>query len=517
MTIENATTLPEQEQGLRIVSGGESLDVFEIMCRFRTDGSCEHLIKEALMLLARADSEVKQSCHCIVWAQHGVEHPRGHRESGCAFTQDSGKAETAPSLSQSVIPQDIQLMLAEIRERYGNVPISVLQRASQAQVDVCTLLSIIDSLQREGGFVSQNAEGRSPTSPPADMRPYELHRPSEIESLRTQVEALKAERVTDGLRTAIKVVKDIHAEGATYNDDEILTSIIVIELQKMLSNPPSSYASSLESEINRLNADQLPEDKSEYERGWERGLRDKAALKRMEDLLPLVSQSGLKDSESRVKGVTELCLRGTEALGPLGPTLPVLADRLMGLHNRILQELSERVYLYLPSSECYERKELFGSDVALRFPQANTEITFAGNCFATGNYTACVFHLTRVVEIAARVLVSALGVGNEVKNFKLVIVPAKLATWDQLASALQKGVDRKQANISTNSIRRETYEFYNHAVSQFRNFKDAWRNKTSHKRVTYGEGQAKDIMDNVRQFMLHVSERLREPKGATFE
>lgn len=42
------------EPGLpSIVSGGESLDIFEIMQRFRTDGSCEHLIKEALESLAR--------------------------------------------------------------------------------------------------------------------------------------------------------------------------------------------------------------------------------------------------------------------------------------------------------------------------------------------------------------------------------------------------------------------------------------------------------------------------------
>lgn len=42
----NETELPH------IVSGGESLDIFEIMQRFRTDGSCEHLIKEALENLA---------------------------------------------------------------------------------------------------------------------------------------------------------------------------------------------------------------------------------------------------------------------------------------------------------------------------------------------------------------------------------------------------------------------------------------------------------------------------------
>lgn len=46
------------EPELRIVSGGESLDIFETMQRFRTDGSCEQLIKRALEKFA--DTETPQ-------------------------------------------------------------------------------------------------------------------------------------------------------------------------------------------------------------------------------------------------------------------------------------------------------------------------------------------------------------------------------------------------------------------------------------------------------------------------
>src|SRR5262245_51765432 len=35
-----------------ITSGGERLSIFDIMQRFRTDGSCEHVIKQALEKLA---------------------------------------------------------------------------------------------------------------------------------------------------------------------------------------------------------------------------------------------------------------------------------------------------------------------------------------------------------------------------------------------------------------------------------------------------------------------------------
>lgn len=39
-----------------------------------------------------------------------------------------------------------------------------------------------------------------------------------------------------GISQAIQIVKGIAAEGATYNDDEILTSIIVIELEKLITD-----------------------------------------------------------------------------------------------------------------------------------------------------------------------------------------------------------------------------------------------------------------------------------------
>lgn len=181
--------------------------------------------------------------------------------------------------------------------------------------------------------------------------------------------------------------------------------------------------------------------------------------------------------------------------------------------------LEEHIFLCIPDQygAFYDQAALFGAMVAERFPQANKEITMAGNCYAMGMYTACVFHLTRAVEIMARVMVEKLGVTKEIVNQSKKQIPVKLATWDQLRTAIDKGVQLKQFGISTSEKRRETYEFYSHAVSQFASFKDAWRNKVAHKRKTYKAGETKDIMDNVKQFMIHVSQRLSEPKGATFE
>jgi hypothetical protein len=192
----------------------------------------------------------------------------------------------------------------------------------------------------------------------------------------------------------------------------------------------------------------------------------------------------------------------------------------------IRRDLSKSSFMFFPAESALyvdhhrtynNLPPLLGADVAAKFPQASKEMSMAGTCYGTECHTACVFHLVRVVEIAARVMVSSLNVEKELKNMKGHRIPAKLATWEQLVTALQKGVDAKRDKVGTSIRRKETHEFYNHAVSQFRSFKDAWRNKVSHKRKTYGAGEAKDIMENVKQFMTHLAERLSEGRNTSFD
>ncbi len=162
--------------------------------------------------------------------------------------------------------------------------------------------------------------------------------------------------------------------------------------------------------------------------------------------------------------------------------------------------------MFIPPSEasCYENPALFGQDVASKFPAANGEITAAGNCYATGNNTACVFHLMRAVEHGARALVKGLRVTNKLKH-KL-----ELSEWGDLIAALDDGLKPLAVGKRKSLIKTERFEFYNHAIAQFRNFKDAWRNNVSHTRKVYQPGQTKDIMDNTRQFMQHLAAKLAE-------
>ncbi len=58
----------------------------------------------------------------------------------------------------------------------------------------------------------------------------------------------------------------------------------------------------------------------------------------------------------------------------------------------------------------YAGANLLGEAVQERFPSLATDIDEAGKCFATGRFTATVFHLMRVMEVGVQEFCEALGV-----------------------------------------------------------------------------------------------------------
>jgi hypothetical protein len=190
-------------------------------------------------------------------------------------------------------------------------------------------------------------------------------------------------------------------------------------------------------------------------------------------------------------------------------TLTEISRELVELYEAVDRDLSEKIFMYLPASDAkyYEQEALFGEDVAARFPEANKEIKEAGNCYATGNYTASVFHLMRAVEYGARALVRALRIKRGKGKDELPYT-VELCDWGTIYGRLDEAVKKFPARKSISGSDRRA--FYSHAVAQFGNFKDAWRNKVSHTRVRYNEHLTMDVMVNVRQFMQHLATKLKE-------
>lgn len=185
-----------------------------------------------------------------------------------------------------------------------------------------------------------------------------------------------------------------------------------------------------------------------------------------------------------------------------------LPDLILELRHRISDELQNKSFIYIPNDHAlFYQRHLLSGETAERFPKAALEMERAGNCYATSNYTACVFHLMRAVEIGARCMVKDLKVTTHLNGKHL-----ELCDWGTLATALQKGVESLAVGTRTSLRRKRKFEFYNHALGSFRNFKDAWRNHVSHTREAYDAKQAKEIIDYTRQFMSHLATRVKEPR-----
>lgn len=202
-------------------------------------------------------------------------------------------------------------------------------------------------------------------------------------------------------------------------------------------------------------------------------------------------------------------------LQPLGGrrpfTLQELSFQFSELTEMIARILGENKFVIIPSADAwfFDNYLIFGEEVARSFPNANKEIIAAGTSYAVGCYSACVFHLMRAVELGARSMINALKLQRYLtRNGRRI--PVELCDWGTLIVALDEGVARLSQGIRTSKRKKDNFEFYNHALGSFRNFKDAWRNNVSHMRKSYEQNEARDVLENTRQFMQHLAAKLKE-------
>jgi hypothetical protein len=176
------------------------------------------------------------------------------------------------------------------------------------------------------------------------------------------------------------------------------------------------------------------------------------------------------------------------------------------LANILQDELRTRLLLYVPShrAQYYEWQDIISGDVTTAFPKASDEIRAAGNCFAAGLYTGCVFHAMRAAEIGLRALGGAKPI--KIKSGK----PIELAEWREILDGLAKVVEDIENQPNSTPGKDEDQLFYSEACAQFRFFKNGWRIRVAHARATYNESQAKEAIDHVRSFFETLAKRLKE-------
>jgi hypothetical protein len=173
----------------------------------------------------------------------------------------------------------------------------------------------------------------------------------------------------------------------------------------------------------------------------------------------------------------------------------VFARALEELNGRIRDEISLMLIMRIPKEKAtyYDKVDAFGIEVEKKFPDASYDIRQAGNAYATGCNTGCVFHLMRAVEFGVRTLGTGLGIQNIEKP------------WGPLLAEMRNEIAARRAN---GTMTRDEHDTYSGAIVLLENVKDAWRNPTMHPAAKYDEAEALTVYEAVKQFMANLTAKI---------
>lgn len=166
-----------------------------------------------------------------------------------------------------------------------------------------------------------------------------------------------------------------------------------------------------------------------------------------------------------------------------------LKDLINELHSRIMDEIDSRYVFILSLNE----KEYYNPDVSIfgilpnNYDDMMEDIVEAGNCFALGRYTACVFHLMRVMEKALQKYANKLGISESFTCNK---------EWQKIINAI-----RGQLNILYAKHKSPDRIEHESILGHLETVKIAWRNPTMHPKATYTEEEGRAILSAVEIFI----------------
>lgn len=195
-------------------------------------------------------------------------------------------------------------------------------------------------------------------------------------------------------------------------------------------------------------------------------------------------------------------------------TTSQVSARFEEINRSIELEMKLHLFMYIPvgraeywqscgESKRAERGEeipLFGNIVKEKFQSLDYDVNEAGNCFATGRYTACVFHLMRVLETGLAVLAKKFNVSSDRTN------------WHNIIEQIESKIRDMGKEHNKSSDRKAEHEFYSEIASHFMFLKEP-RNSVAHGRGKYTEEEAERIMGNVKDIIQKLATKLSEQKN----
>lgn len=176
-------------------------------------------------------------------------------------------------------------------------------------------------------------------------------------------------------------------------------------------------------------------------------------------------------------------------------------DILAGLTDLTTRFSDELVLYHMPS----EHQDLFehtrrkiGDEVLARFPETLFDVEEGGKCLALGRGAACVFHLSRVVEVGLCYL------SNEAQKFQIVCPDSgPTRSWEQWLHPIEAELrkDRKQKTEEWNAVEPN----YATIVKLLHTVSAAWRYPTLQGEAKYTVEEAREIFDATYEFMQYVA------------
>jgi len=165
------------------------------------------------------------------------------------------------------------------------------------------------------------------------------------------------------------------------------------------------------------------------------------------------------------------------------------------LTQRIMDEFKTQLVLTVPFDRAHFYKKkgtILTEDVVNKWSNLLEDADEAGNCFAFGRYTACVFHLMRIMEA----VVMRFG-----RKVKIVVNPAK-DTWFKILSQVKKVIDDMPDKLPVEKRRKARFLA---SYARLDAVRVAWRNETMHPKATYTAEESEELINAVRLFVKDFS------------
>jgi hypothetical protein len=169
-------------------------------------------------------------------------------------------------------------------------------------------------------------------------------------------------------------------------------------------------------------------------------------------------------------------------------------------HN-IVSELASHLFFFVASELKWHYltpERVVGQAFEMAFPDAVKDSHLGIQCYVLDQWTASVFHFMRVLEHGIRHICSLVEIPSE---------NIQLENWKNILDQVEKKI-REMEKLPRSEEKVENLKFLSEAATNFRYFKDAWRNHVSHSRATYDSIDAKRVMDHVIDFMQHLAKQI---------